>query len=265
MINFAWLLSLDVSAMVLKYASVAVPPNNSLQTPWKNLIWGCFEKRDACLPACLPHRGPPTPYSFMDSGWGLTQNTQAHTHTHKESPSLGVETCRVLAGLHCQGKKQRHTTEFPFMAQRFHPPVDSPLRSKKIYKKKSTEMAQCQIYELVLQNVLCIYYYAFKKHRTSYLSYSPFASANLLLLLRAVASAVTTTNHLPSSNLVFCSPLHSHWLTSCPHFTESRNLLQAFLPSSASFLWCILLFLCWSSSAHMYVFTFVVIVWVFFL
>lgn len=95
-------------------------PQNLLQTPYKNLIWSCFERReDACLPVSSWFSYSIFMYGFRVKTHSNTKNSQ----TQKNPFFGGVQTCLVLAGLHCHGKK----TGLSSMVRRFWATVDSPL------------------------------------------------------------------------------------------------------------------------------------------
>lgn len=117
--------------MFLKNASVAVPPNNPLQTPGRTSSEAALreEKTPACLIVALLFHI----HLWIQGEDSLKTHPHIHTHTHKESNSKKALLC-VWRPVWClQGctvkekKKQRHTTEISFMAPRFQPPVDSPL------------------------------------------------------------------------------------------------------------------------------------------
>lgn len=98
--NFTQLLSKDISATFLKNASIAVPPRIYSRPPARTSSEVAL--REEKMPACLIMVLLLHIHVWIQGEDSLKHKKQSNS---KEPPFLGVETCLVLAGLHCHEKK----------------------------------------------------------------------------------------------------------------------------------------------------------------
>lgn len=101
-------------------------PQNLLQTPYKNLIWSCFERReDARLLVSSWFSYSIFMYGFRVKTHSNTRNSQTQKNPlfWVWRPVWCLQGCTVMK----KKPKNRHTSVFSFMVRRFWAPVDSPL------------------------------------------------------------------------------------------------------------------------------------------
>lgn len=104
--NFAWLPLQRQKCQVCEEGWYCGAPQNPLQTPRvEPPVWSYFEQRGD---ACLPHRGPATPYSCVDFRGRLTHQTQQKVKL-KAPPFLDMGARLMFAGVHCHEKKEKKT------------------------------------------------------------------------------------------------------------------------------------------------------------